>query len=67
MSTSGLAAGLVFLILLLVVSCLVAAFLFLRVRQMASVAYKCSEGVITYESPDFLKLSSLGTIQLAVH
>lgn len=67
MSTSGLAAGLVFLILLLILSCLVAAFLYLRVRQMSRKNYKCSETMIAYENPEFLKFPGLAAMTLTSH
>lgn len=65
MSTSGLVGVIFFLLLLLVLSCLVAVFLFLRLRQISRVAYKCSDVMISYENPDFLKtFHGLAAVQL---
>lgn len=67
MSTTGLVAGLVFLLLLLILSCLVAVFMYMRVRQISRMAYKCSEGMITYENPEFLKFPGLTALTLTTH
>jgi len=62
LSMAGFAAGLVFLLLLLILSCLVAAFLYLRVRHFTSIGLKCTESVLSYENPEFLKLPSLASL-----
>lgn len=70
MSTAGLAAGLVFLILLLILSCLVAAFLYLRVRQItrtAAHAYACGDTMIACENPEFFKFPGLAALTLTTH
>lgn len=56
MSVPGFAAGIIILILLLVVSTLVAAFLFLRVRQLTSSKLSCDEKVIAYDNPEFMRV-----------
>ncbi|KAM7305592.1 uncharacterized protein LOC8036808 [Ixodes scapularis] len=54
-SLPGFAAGLIVLLLLLIVSSLVASFLFIRVRHIANT--KNHEQVISYDTPEFVKVA----------
>ncbi|XP_050050588.2 uncharacterized protein [Dermacentor andersoni] len=54
-SLPGFAAGLIVLLLLLIVSMLVASFLFVRVRHIANS--KNHDQIISYDSPEFVKVA----------
>ncbi|KAI1285943.1 hypothetical protein HDE_11339 [Halotydeus destructor] len=64
-STIGLTAGLVLVLMLLVVSSLVAGFLFLRVRQINKMAIKCTESAMAADRPEFFKIPGFAAIELA--
>ncbi|XP_022245897.1 uncharacterized protein LOC106462816 [Limulus polyphemus] len=60
MSFPGFAVGMIFLLLLLIVSSLVAVFLFFRVRQLTSVKGPPKEKVIPYDNPEFVRVVPMG-------
>lgn len=62
MSMAGFTAGLVFLLLLLILSCLVTIFLFIRLRQMTLSNNKFTENVYSFNNSDFLKFAGLSTV-----
>lgn len=75
MSTASLVAGVVLLLLLLTISCLISVFLYMRVRQVAKVAYVYNESGLattisttTYDNPEFVNsLSYAGVAHHMTH
>jgi hypothetical protein len=67
MSMAGFTAGLVFLLLILILSSIVTAFLFIKLRQMSSVGMKFTESVMSYDnmSTDFLKIPGVPTVHIS--
>lgn len=51
LSTASALAGVVFMLLLLSISCLVSGFLYIKMRQMSKVSYAYGENVVTYDNP----------------
>jgi hypothetical protein len=63
-STAGFTAGLVFLLLLLILSCLVTAFLFMRLKNMPKniSSLKCT---CLNENPYYLQIPTVSTVHIA--
>ncbi|RWS11053.1 Cuticlin-1-like protein [Dinothrombium tinctorium] len=63
-STVAFTAGLVFLLLMLAMSSIIAVFFFLKIRSFSSKNHKCSESIITYENPEFFKIPTVASIHV---